>query len=205
MPGCSRCALEDPTPAHSGEDRGDRFGRAHGFSRFIAFNTREAYHLGNVLFDEVSLLKTIRITRLVFPALIGLTILCALPGGFGQSRSLSPLVPDVTVAVAVDRAASDAGLFIAAERGYFKELGIQVEFVWFPSSAEMLPMVASGHIQVAGGITSTSFFNAIDRNIGLRLLADKGHNMPGKPFVNMVLSEPLIDKVKQIPDLRGEE
>ena len=148
-------------------------------------------------------LKTIQIARLFFQALIGLGILCVLATGFGQSRSLTPLVPAVTVAVAVDRAASDAGFFIAAERGYFKELGIEVEFVRFSSSAEMLPMVASEQIQVAGGITSTAFFNAIDRNIGLRLLADKGHNMPGKPFVNIVLRNPLADSVKQISDLKG--
>ena len=111
---------------------------------------------------------------------------------------LEPLAVRATVNIAHDAAASDAGFFIAAEKGYFEEVGIEVKFVKFPSGAEMLPMVAADQVQVAGGITSTALFNAIDRKLGVRLLGDKGHNIPGRPFATMVLRLALADQVKEV-------
>ena len=82
-----------------------------------------------------------------------------------QGQNLAPLNPPVTVNVATDFSASDGAYYIAYARGYFEELGLQIKFTQFPSSTEMLPMLAIDQIQVAGGITSTSFFNAIDRGV----------------------------------------
>ncbi len=89
-----------------------------------------------------------------------------------QGQHLAPLDPPVTVNVATDFSASDGAYYIAYARGYFEELGLQIKFIQFPSSTEMLPMLAIDQIQVAGGITSTSFFNAIDRGVGIRFLAE---------------------------------
>ena len=120
-----------------------------------------------------------------------------------QGQDLAPLNPPVTVNVATDLSASDGAYYIAYARGYFQELGLQIKFTQFPSSTEMLPMLAIDQIQVAGGITSTSFFNAIDRGVGIRFLADQGHNLPGKPFDTLVLRRELLKEVKNIQDLKG--
>ena len=122
-----------------------------------------------------------------------------------QSQNLAPLDPPVTVNVATDFSASDAAYYIAYSRGYFAELGLQIKFTQFPSSTEMLPMLAIDQIQVAGGITSTSFFNAIDRGVGIRFLADQGHNLPGRPFDTLVLRSGLLKEVKTIQNLRGKK
>ena len=120
-----------------------------------------------------------------------------------ETGRLAPLQPVVTVNVGTDRSSSDAGFFVGAARGYFQEVGIEIRFVNFPSSTEMLPMVAVDRIQVAGGITSIALFNAVKRGIGLRFLADKGHNLPQKPYDTVVVRKELLSEIRQISDLRG--
>jgi NitT/TauT family transport system substrate-binding protein len=122
----------------------------------------------------------------------------AQPGGH-----LSPLQPVVTVNVATDLSSSDAGFFLGEARGYFREVGIEIKFVRFPSSTEMLPMVAIDQIQVAGGITSVALFNAVKRGVGLRFLADKGHNLPQKPYDTVVVRRELLSEIREIKDLKG--
>src|SRR5262245_21494405 len=39
--------------------------------------------------------------------------------------------------------ASDAGLYVAMERGYFAEQGIQLDYVQFNSASEMVPSLAT--------------------------------------------------------------
>ena len=122
-----------------------------------------------------------------------------------QTSRLTPLKPPVTVNIGTDRSSSDAGFFVGVAKGYFQEVGIKIKLVNFPSSTEMLPMVAADQIQVAGGITSTALFNAVTRGIGLRLLADKGHNLPQKPFDTIVVKKELLSDIKQISDLKGKK
>ncbi|MFN8455731.1 MAG: ABC transporter substrate-binding protein [Anaerolineae bacterium] len=48
--------------------------------------------------------------------------------------ALTPLDPPVNVKIAEDGSASGAAFYIADAKGYFKEMGINVEFVTFQSS-----------------------------------------------------------------------
>ncbi len=123
--------------------------------------------------------------------------------GSQRIADLAPLNPPVVVRIATDHSASDMGYYIADARGYLREVGIQAEFVNFPSSSEMLPMLAVDNVQVGGGITSTALFNAIDRGLDVRFLADQGHNIPGNPFYTMVVGKGVQQELKEIRDLKG--
>lgn len=83
--------------------------------------------------------------------------------------NLKPLAKQTTVVIAEDGSASGAGFYIANEKGYFKDYNIKIKFATFSNSDDMLPALASGKVDVAGGISSASFFNSIAQGIDSKL------------------------------------
>lgn len=120
-----------------------------------------------------------------------------------KDGTLEPLDESVTVSIAEDGSASGAGFYIAKERGYFKEYNINVKFVKFGNSDQMLPALAAGKIDVAGGVSSASFFNSIAQGIDVRMIADKGHNIKGDSYFSFVIRKDLQDEIKEYSDLEG--
>ncbi|MBM7570406.1 ABC transporter substrate-binding protein [Aquibacillus albus] len=116
---------------------------------------------------------------------------------------LAPLEETAKVVIAEDGSASGAGFYIANEKGYFADYNIEVEFATFGNSDEMLPAVASGEVDVAGGISSASFFNSIAQGIDVRFIADKGHNVEGSSYFSFVIREDLQDEITSYEDLEG--
>src|SRR5262245_16777945 len=86
----------------------------------------------------------------------------------------------VPVKVGVLRSAVDGPIYIAYERGYFKEQGIGLELADFADTNEMVPLLAQGQLQVGGSSVAASLFNAIARGIPLKLVADKSHREIGE-------------------------
>lgn len=122
-----------------------------------------------------------------------------------NTDSLTPLDETAKVVIAEDGSASGAGFYIAKDKGYFEEYNIEVEFATFGNSDEMLPAVAAGEVDVAGGISSASFFNSIAQGIDVRFIADKGHNNQGSSYFTFVVREDLKDQIKDYPDVKGKK
>src|SRR5262245_20471189 len=55
---------------------------------------------------------------------------------------------------------TDLGVFIAMDRGYFRDEGIETEIVPFSASPDLIPALATGEIQTAGSSANAAFFNA---------------------------------------------
>ncbi|HET7627470.1 MAG TPA: ABC transporter substrate-binding protein [Bacillales bacterium] len=117
--------------------------------------------------------------------------------------TLKPLKEQATVTIAEDGSASGAGFYIAQEKGYFEEYNIHVEFAKFANSDDMLPALAAGKIDVAGGISSASFFNSIARGIHVKMIADKGHNIKGQSYFSFVVAKELKDEFQTYKDFKG--
>ncbi|UOQ48421.1 ABC transporter substrate-binding protein [Gracilibacillus caseinilyticus] len=118
---------------------------------------------------------------------------------------LAPLEETAKVVIAEDGSASGAGFYIAKDKGYFEEYNIEVEFATFGNSDEMLPAVASGEVDVAGGISTASFFNSIAQGIDVRFIADKGHNNEGSSYFTFVVREDLKDEITEYADVEGKK
>ncbi len=118
---------------------------------------------------------------------------------------LPPLEETAKVSIAEDGAASGAGFYIANEKGYFKDFNIEVEFVTFANSDDMLPAVASGNVDVAGGISTAAFFNSLAQGIDVKMIADKGHNMKGKSYFTFVIGKELTDEIQSYEDFKGKK
>lgn len=119
------------------------------------------------------------------------------------SGDLAPLSKKTKVVIAEDGSASGAGFYIADKKGYFEDYNIEVEFATFANSDDMLPALAAGEVDIAGGISSASFFNAIAQGIDVKIIADKGHNEKGKSYFSFVIAADKQDEIKEYSDLKG--
>nr|WP_245807756.1 ABC transporter substrate-binding protein [Halobacillus massiliensis] len=154
-----------------------------------------------------------KLTKLFFIPMVLLILLLA--GCKGEEKEvkevsgdpptgdLAPLSKKTKVLIAEDGAASGAGFYIAKEKGYFEDYNIDVEFTQFANSDDMLPALAAGEVDIAGGISTSSFFNAIAQGIDVKIVADKGHYVKGKSYFSFVIRKGLEDEIKDYSDLKG--
>ncbi|HEY8578965.1 MAG TPA: ABC transporter substrate-binding protein [Beijerinckiaceae bacterium] len=126
--------------------------------------------------------------------------LCAL----GLTAAASAQAP-IQVKVGMTNVATDVGLFVAQKRGYFKDEGVNVEFITFDSAARMMAPFAAGDLDVSAGAPSAGFFNAVGRGIDMRIVADKVSTPPGRPSQTLLVRKALVDsgRFKTLADLRG--
>lgn len=119
--------------------------------------------------------------------------------------SVAPLSPTVKVTVGVIGGSSDAGFYIAQERGYFKAEGLEVELVPFQTGPAMIPPLGTGQLDVGGGAVSVGLFNAVLQDVPLRIVADKGSHRPRFIANRIVIRKDLVDsgQVKGFGDLKG--
>jgi len=104
-------------------------------------------------------------------------------------------------------AISNAGIYIAIEKGYFKEQGIRNEITTFASAGKAQPALAVGEIEVSVGTTSAGLYNAIAEGAGYRIVADKGQGRAGTGYVLLTVRKDLVDsgQVKSVKDLKGKK
>ncbi|HEY8692209.1 MAG TPA: ABC transporter substrate-binding protein, partial [Chloroflexota bacterium] len=101
---------------------------------------------------------------------------------------------------------SDAGLYIARDKGYFRDAGLTVEIVNFSNLGEQIALLATGKLDVGGGGVDAGLFNGVSRGVPLKIVADKGSNLsPQFSSQALVVRKDLMDagKVKSYKDLKG--
>ncbi len=100
---------------------------------------------------------------------------------------------------------SDAGVYVAMEKGYFQEEGVRAEVERFGSGAKMVPALVAGELDVAGGTSAAGLFNAIASGSDFKVVADKGGVRAGHDFNMLVPRKDLLDSgaIRSPADLRG--
>ncbi|MBI2953091.1 MAG: ABC transporter substrate-binding protein [Chloroflexi bacterium] len=113
--------------------------------------------------------------------------------------------PASTVRVGLNRLTSDGGFYIALERGYFKEQNINIEVVPFSSATQTIAPMSTGQLEVAGGSATPGMFNATQRGIALKMVADKGSANPGMSYSAAVVRKDLWDSgtIRSFADFKG--
>ncbi len=120
-----------------------------------------------------------------------------------EADVLTPLSPEVTVTVGAKEVVSDAGLLIGMAKGYYKELGLNIESINFNTGQEMINALAAGQLDAGCTVSATSLFNAMLRDIPIKIVADKGVNVPGQGYYRLCIRKDLVDEIKDYEDLRG--
>lgn len=110
-----------------------------------------------------------------------------------------------TVHVGVLSILAEAGLYVALERGYFREEGLAAEFITFDTGAKAIPALATGQVEVSGGALSPGFINATQRGVGVKIVASLSHYEPGYHSGYFLLRKDLADRgeIRDWADLRG--
>jgi NitT/TauT family transport system substrate-binding protein len=75
----------------------------------------------------------------------------------------------------------DAQMYVALERGYFAQVGLEIEEESFQAGARMMAAGAAGQLDVLSGGPSAGLFNAIARGAEVRVVADKSADLSGRP------------------------
>lgn len=73
---------------------------------------------------------------------------------------------------------SFAPYWIAQDNGYFKEQGLDVEFVDMTNQSDTLPAMLGGQVDVTSGQVYAAMFNAAAKDSNIKLVADKGYISP---------------------------
>jgi NitT/TauT family transport system substrate-binding protein len=110
------------------------------------------------------------------------------------------------VPVGISPVMSSAAMFIAKERGYFKEQGINVVLNPFKASgAKMVPFLATGQLYVGGGNVNAGMYNAIANDIPIKIVSDKGTVSPDHGYLALVVRKDHVEsgRYKSFKDLKG--
>lgn len=95
---------------------------------------------------------------------------------------------------------SGAPLYIALEKGYYRDAGIDVQLEMSGTSSDMAVMLATNRLNVVGGAISAGFFNSIAKELPVALMFSRAVS----PFAHHLMIRPdLKDTLKSPADLKG--
>lgn len=99
-----------------------------------------------------------------------------------------------------------AGLatYIAFEKGYFREQGIDVKFERLRSGPEMVVPLSTGELQVGDNmVLNASLFNAVARGIDVKVIATVSRGMAPADTNWWMIRTDLKDQIKTVADFKG--
>jgi len=144
--------------------------------------------------EDYTMIRPSRHAAAVLASVLAVLLALTLPAAAAETVKLGDLP-----------AISNAGIYIAIEKGFFQEHGVTVDIERFASAGKMTAPLATGQIDVSVGSPSAGLFNAIASGMDFRIVADKGQVRPGYNFTPLIVRKDLVDsgKVKTLKDLKG--
>jgi len=113
-----------------------------------------------------------------------------------------------TLRITTIGAVSDAGIYIAIAKGYFAEVGIEIELDTAARTAgETIPLLSAGQLDISGGSFSAAHANAVLQGIHVPAVATKGSLSKGFGFHAIGVPKQAYDRgeITKVSDLRGKK
>lgn len=108
--------------------------------------------------------------------------------------------PLVTVTIGVVPSVPAGATWIAVEKGYFRDAGIEVQLEKIESAAPAMALLAANRLQVVEGGLAAGYWNGLTQGLPVIMALERGSS----PLYHDVLVRPdLVDKIKTIADLKG--
>ncbi len=89
-------------------------------------------------------------------------------------------------------------MYVAVERGYFAEQGIDIEMTPFDSGALLIPAVSAGQLEAGHGVPGPALFNALARGVQLKAVSVISWN-----GTELMARRELADQIQTVQDLKG--
>src|SRR5438067_8393334 len=127
------------------------------------------------------------------------------PAGAEAVQPPGPLATPLKVRMGSVGSLADGPIFVAQERGYFAEVGLDVEDIRAQGATELVAPLAAGQIDVLAAAMAAGLYNAFARNIDVRIVADKGRLLKNHGNAGLVVRQDLWDggTVRTLADLPG--
>ncbi|HEX6513164.1 MAG TPA: ABC transporter substrate-binding protein [Chloroflexota bacterium] len=123
------------------------------------------------------------------------------------SANPKPSAPLASVHVGGLGGTPDRGLWAGQDLGYYAQQGIEPDVAIYKSFSEMLPLLATGKLDVGTGGISPGFFNALASGISIKVVSDAtltGEPPPGHHMsYGLMVRSDLKDQVKTVADMKG--
>jgi NitT/TauT family transport system substrate-binding protein len=110
-----------------------------------------------------------------------------------------------TVTVGAASTLSDAPIYIADQKGFFRAEGINVKVVNFRSASDMVAPLGTGELDAGAGSAGASLYNAVARGVRIRIVADKASSPPGYGATKILVRKDLVEagRYRGPKDLKG--
>ena len=101
--------------------------------------------------------------------------------------------------------ATDAGLYLADEFGYFKAAGIALTMARMPNAPTLVTSLATDQLDVAGISLTPGIFTAVQQGMDIRIVGDKQSMRPGFAATRLIVNPDLWhdSDVATIKSLKG--
>lgn len=151
---------------------------------------------------------------LLLPLLIGLLAACGAatpapttaPTAAPQPTASAPKALTTVKSGFVSGTIIAAPMYIAVEKGYFKEQGLDVQLDALQGGSDAVVQVASAAFDVAAGGAGAGFWNAVDRGVKFVVVSPL-HTETARLATPLVTSKANFDsgKIKSAADLKGKK
>src|SRR6476619_483354 len=108
-----------------------------------------------------------------------LTACCLAAGTILAGISQLPAQAPIVVNVGAASTTSDAPIYIADKKGYFRQEGLEAKVTNFRSAADMVTPLGIGQLDAGAGSASAGLYNAMLQGIKIKIVADKASSAPG--------------------------
>ena len=125
------------------------------------------------------------------------------PTGSTPTASGGPTSAQVKVRVGDLGTTGDSPLYVALEKGYFKEQNLEIEFVRFGSALDMIAPLSAKQLDVGSGGIGAALFNAFSQGIPIKLVAETVRTPADWKSNAWFVRSDLKDRVKAPSDLKG--
>jgi NitT/TauT family transport system substrate-binding protein len=124
-----------------------------------------------------------------------------------SAAAAKPSASGATVRVGGLGGTPDRGLWTGQDKGFFAQQGVNVDVIQFKSFSEMLPLLATGKLDVGAGGISPGFFNALLSGVNVKVVSDVTLIAPppaGKHMsYGLMVRKDLEGQVKTVADMKG--
>jgi NitT/TauT family transport system substrate-binding protein len=107
---------------------------------------------------------------------------------------------EITIQIGLVRSIANAANLWGIEKGYFKDVGINLKVEELDTSANVLAMLAQNRLQLVEGGVSAGYFNGLQKNLPITIVMDRVSSPLGH---NLMLRPDLKNQITRLNQLKG--